>query len=58
MNPTSRLAAGGPFPAPSVARRGDGEAALVSIPGCRLIVLHRGRRCPPRKTCPIRGTLA
>jgi peroxiredoxin len=46
MTPTSKLAAGGPFPDIVVARVGGGTIAPAAMPGWRLVVVYRGRHCP------------
>jgi peroxiredoxin len=46
MTSTTKLAAGGPFPAVSVPRLGGGEIAPSAMQGWRLVVVYRGRHCP------------
>jgi peroxiredoxin len=46
MTSTSKLAAGGAFPAVCVPRLGGGEIAPSTMRGWRLVVVYRGRHCP------------
>lgn len=46
MSNTSKIAAGGQFPAMTFSQVGGGAVDVATMPGWRMLVVYRGKHCP------------